>query len=194
MGNGGCDPVNLLARRHLQFFERHVRGRDVDTGPTFAWFRDWVDHDVEQTGGTAAPAYNQTLIRRQVAPARIPDEALAAGPVDVRLVGLSRRFEAGHRLRLVLASTDQAYFNNRLVDHLTVTSTPEEPSMLTLPIVPASVDGAGPAPDDGAGPAPDPAPDDSSDDTPDLATTGGGVAVPALVLCAAAVATRTRRR
>lgn len=299
------------ARRHLQFFEKHVRGRDVDTGPAFAWFRDWVDYDIEQTGGTSAPAYgtadvypppqapgqvftldpadaslqppgatieggtasflnppggqpaaysetanfsspgqpgdqpatevpgqfaefltepfaaatdvvgvpelrlhlahdnpasdavlfaklyevdadgNETLIRRQVAPARIPDDALAAGAVDIHMVGLSNRFEAGHRARLVLASTDQAYFNNRLADQLTVTSTPDQPSTLTLPIVASSSDGGAGTTD----PDPAPAPDDSGDDTPspDLAATGGGAAALAVGALAVAVSLRRRR-
>lgn len=274
------------ARRHLAWFERHVRDRtEVDTGPVFAWFRDWIDYDVEQTGGTSAPAYgsaasypppqvaatvfaldpaesalvapdasftgsdatflappggqpadysetanasspgqpgdqpatevpgqfvefltepfatatdvvgvpelrvhltnqaatgdavlfaklydvdpdgNATLIRRQVAPARVPTDALAAGPVDLHLVGLSHRFEAGHALRLVLSSTDQAYANKQVADQLTVSSAPDAPSTLTLPIVAASAGSGGT--------------DDTSDadgEEGSLAATGGSVA------------------
>ncbi len=288
-----------LPRRHLAWFERHVRGRtDVDTGPTFAWFRPWVDYDLAATDGAATPAYgtatsypppqavptaftldpadgelvapggaveggstsfvnppgglpaaysetsnfsspgqvgdrpttevtgqhvafttapfdaptevvgvpelrvhlaNQnlasdavlfaklydvapdgtaTLIRRMVAPSRVPRSAMAEGPVDLHLVGTSWRFEAGHAARLVLAATDQAYFNNRLPDLLTVSSTTDAPSTLTLPIVPA----AAPAPEPASepAPAPEPAP---------LPATGGGIAVAVL-----AVLVTTRRR
>lgn len=279
-----------LPRRTLSWMERHVRGRDdVDTGPTFAWFRPWVEYDVAQTGGTSAPAYgtsdtypaaqatelaftldpadgslaapgtaisggtasflnplggqpaaysetsnysspgqpgdrpaqeqpgqfvsfttaafdapvevagvpelrvhlshqnvltdavlfaklydvapdgSATLIRRMVAPARVPTAALDAGPVDLHLVGTSWRFEAGHAARLVLASTDLAYFNNRAPDQLTVSSTAEAPSTLTLPVI-ASQDRAGT-------PEPTPAPEPTQ---PAMPATGGGLVVLAL--------------
>ena len=236
-------------RRHLAWFDRHVRGdTSVDTGPTFAWFRDWVEYDLDETGGTAAPAYGTaasypppqalpsrlvldpadgslvadveaatggtatlvnppggtpaaysetanfsspgqpgdqpatevpgqfaafttapfeepvevvgvpelsvhlssvdtatdvvlfaklydvaedgtaTLIRRQVAPARVTQAQLAAGPVPIHLVGTAWRFDEGHSARLVLATTDLAYGNDRVADLVTVTSTAEAPS------------------------------------------------------------------
>ncbi|MBW3661525.1 MAG: hypothetical protein KY469_00375 [Actinobacteria bacterium] len=282
-----------LARRMLAWMQRHVRGdASVDTGPAFAYFRDWVDYDVAETGGTAAPAYGTsdgippgddlelvldpvagrlvevgepmtggsgtflnppggtpaayselpnfsspgdtgdrppqeiegqhlafdteplqapldlvgipfvdlhlshgnalrdarlfaklydvapdgtaTLLRRQVAPARIPTEALTE-PVTLRLVGTSWRFEEGHRLRLVLASTDTAFYNERLADVLTVSSTTDAPSALRLPVVGASlVTGGTPAP-------PAPAPSSPPARAP-LPATGGGVAVVGLAL------------
>lgn len=293
------------ARRHLAWFERHVRGRtEVDTGPTFAWFRDWVEYDVAETGGSSVPAYgtadqypppqaaptvftldpadaslvppgaqvdggevsflnpaggqpadysetanfsspgqpgdvpatevpgqfaefltepfdeatdvvgvpelrlqlshqaptdavlfaklydvdpdgNATLLRRQVAPARIPTAAMEAGPVDVHMVGLVHRFEAGHRARLVLSSTDQAYANNEVADQLTVSSTLEAASTLTLPVVPGDDD----ATPSGGGTGSTAAPDD---DEQGLAATGGGVALAAIGLLG--LATRLRRR
>ena len=298
------------ARRHLAWFERYVRGRtEVDTGPTFAWFRPWVDYDVAATGGTSAPAYgtadsypppqaaptayvldpadeslaapgtaieggessflnpvggqpaaysetanysspgqpgdqpaievpgqfaafttapfdqpvdvvgvpelrvhlshqeaagdavlfaklydvdqdgNATLLRRQVAPARIPNEALAAGPVDVHLVGTSYRFAAGHSARLVLASTDQAYANNELPDQLTVSSTSDAPSTLTLPVIAADGGGTDGGADDDTGADAAPTP---SDDAGSLASTGGGAALAAVL--ALGLAVRLRRR
>lgn len=38
--------------RILSWFEKHLRGRNVDTGPEFAYFRDWVKYT-----GNAKPAY-----------------------------------------------------------------------------------------------------------------------------------------
>lgn len=38
--------------RILSWFEKHLRGRNVDTGPEFAYFRDWVKYL-----GNAKPAY-----------------------------------------------------------------------------------------------------------------------------------------
>lgn len=41
-----------LSGRVLAWFERHLKGRNVSTGPEFSYFRDWVSYD-----GSAAPAY-----------------------------------------------------------------------------------------------------------------------------------------
>ncbi|MCX6396902.1 MAG: ABC transporter ATP-binding protein [Propionibacteriales bacterium] len=38
--------------RILSWFEKHLKGRDVDTGPEFAYFRDWITYQ-----GNARPAY-----------------------------------------------------------------------------------------------------------------------------------------
>ena len=285
-----------LPRRTLQWFEKHVRGRDVDTGPGFAWHRDWSDAvgaaaygaattypagevrdfvldpaaDALTPAGTAfdggdatflsppggepaayselpnfsspgdtgdqpatevegqyvgfetapfeadidvvgvpmlrlrlshqvptdlrvfaklydvAPDGTETLIRRMVAPARIPTDALAE-PVDLRMVGIAWRVAAGHRLRVVLASTDQSYWNQRLADVITVSSTPDAPSTLALPVVQATPDTADdPIPDDpasGDGPA-------APDEIPALPATGGGAALLAVVLVALAAAIR----
>lgn len=298
-----------LPRRTLQWFDRHVRGRDVDTGPSFAWFRDHVEVDLEASGGSAAPAFgtatdfpvpgaealaftldpaqgtltadgstigggtaqifspaggepasfselpnfsspgdvgdqppfdppgqavtfrtvpitapteivgapllrvhlahqaptdlrlfaklidvaedgSQTLIRRFVAPARIPGEAIAAGPVEVRLQAIAWRVEAGHALELVLATTDQAFWNQRVADVVTISSTPDAPSTLTLPALvhraPVTVDRPPPP----VAPLPEPAPSP----TPPLPATGGGVGLIAAALSAAAARRRTRTR
>ncbi|MBW3619754.1 MAG: CocE/NonD family hydrolase [Actinobacteria bacterium] len=292
---------SYIPRRILAWMERHVRGdASVDTGPAFAYFRDWVDYDVEQTGGTAAPAYgtsaavpaadtgftldpadgelvpeggavdggeatflnppggvpaaysevpnfsspgaegdrpaqdlpgqhlafetapldqpmdvvgvpfldlhlshdnplrdarlfaklydvapdgSATLVHRQVAPSRIPGDALAGGPTTLRLIGTSHRFDAGHRVRLVVAATDLAYDNERSPDALTVSSTGDAPSVLRLPVV-------------GGAPAPTPLPP-GPDDAPGgpaapgaLPATGGGAAVAGLAVLAAAALRR----
>ncbi|HWJ11687.1 MAG TPA: CocE/NonD family hydrolase [Nocardioides sp.] len=47
------DPASgYVSSRILQWFERHLRGRSVSTGPEFAYFRDWVSY-----AGNASPAY-----------------------------------------------------------------------------------------------------------------------------------------
>jgi putative CocE/NonD family hydrolase len=135
-----------------------------------------------------APDGTATLIRRQVAPARIGNNALDAGAVDIHLIGTSWRFEAGHAARLVLAATDQAYYNNKLADQLTVDSTPDAPSTLTLPVISAAADVGGETLAAGGTD-----PDQTGDAGGALAATGGGVAIVALVVLGLAFAIRPRR-
>ncbi|MFE9252659.1 CocE/NonD family hydrolase [Streptomyces sp. NPDC007088] len=54
--------------------------------------------------GTARP------VRRLVAPVRVPD---VDRPFTVRLPGIVHRFAPGHRLRLVVAGSDDAHYGNR---------------------------------------------------------------------------------
>ena len=260
-----------LPRRTLQWFERHVRGRDVDTGPAFSWYREHRAGEVDATG-SAAPAYGtadvfppgtastlvldatdgrleadpaalqggstsivappggepasytelpnfsspgqpgdrpavdppgqaaaftsgpveeplevvgvprlsirlshvapadlvvfvrledvapdgtSTVIRRMVAPSRVPTAALDRGAVELRLPATAWRLDTGHALRLVLATTDQAHANPRLADVVTISSDPSAPSVLTLPVVDA------PTTPPVTGPAPTPAPTDA---------------------------------
>lgn len=47
------DPAKgYTSSRVVDWFERHLKGRNVSTGPEFAYFRDWVPYS-----GNAAPAY-----------------------------------------------------------------------------------------------------------------------------------------
>jgi ABC-2 type transport system ATP-binding protein len=78
-----------------------------------------------------APDGTQQLIRRLVAPARIGS---TADRLRIHLAGIVHRFPAGHRLRLVLASTDQAYLGSRVPHVLTVVNDPAAPNVLTLPV------------------------------------------------------------
>ena len=41
-------------------------------------------------------------------------------PVNLKLAGFAHRFAAGHRVRLVLCSTDQTSYNAKVADVLTV--------------------------------------------------------------------------
>ncbi len=73
-------------------------------------------YDVDPNGASALP-------NGLVAPIRLtglPAEIGAAQPVTVTLPAIVRRFETGHRLRVVLATSDQAY------------ATPAEPTVYTV--------------------------------------------------------------
>ncbi|WP_433344956.1 alpha/beta fold hydrolase [Micromonospora sp. CA-111912] len=73
-------------------------------------------YDVDPTGAA-------TLPNGLVAPVRLtglPTEVGAATPVTVTLPAIVRRIEAGHRLRITVATTDQAY------------TTPVEPTVYTV--------------------------------------------------------------
>ncbi|WP_406863954.1 CocE/NonD family hydrolase [Streptomyces sp. HUAS MG47] len=79
-----------------------------------------------------APDGTKTLVNRLVAPVRVPD---VTRPFTVELPGIVHRYETGHRLRFVIAASDTAYFGNRGVKPVTVTSAPEDTGTLELPLV-----------------------------------------------------------
>ena len=85
-----------------------------------------------------APDGSQALPHRLVAAARV---APGSDKVRLHLPGIVERFEAGHRLRLVLATTDQSYLNQRLPKVISVTNDAASPNTLTLPVA-ARADGA----------------------------------------------------
>lgn len=151
------------------------------------------------------PDGNATLIRRQVAPARFPAAAAAAGPVDMHLVGSVHAFEPGHSLRIVLATTDLAYFNELVPNQITLTSTPETPSLLSIhllsaepePTVVTQTSTPTPAPATSTTPAPGPATAAGAPGAPanngSMPATGGGLVLAGLALMAASGATRRRK-
>ncbi|MGH3714678.1 MAG: alpha/beta fold hydrolase [Micromonosporaceae bacterium] len=72
-----------------------------------------------------SPSGGATLPNGLVAPVRLtdlPDDIADAKPVTVTLPGIVHRFETGHRLLVVVASSDQAY------------TTPTEPAVYTVGI------------------------------------------------------------
>ena len=77
-----------------------------------------------------APDGSATLIHRLAAPSRIPTAALD-DPVRIKLLGFAHRFAKGHRVRLTLCTTDEAYYNNQAPDSVTVTTGPG--ATFTLP-------------------------------------------------------------
>jgi len=80
-----------------------------------------------------APDGAAELIHRLIAPVRVP-AADVGQPVDFHLLGFAHRFEAGHRVRLTIASTDQTSYNAKLPDAITVVTGGEDPAYFELPI------------------------------------------------------------
>lgn len=78
-----------------------------------------------------APDGGKTLVHRLVAPARVAD---ATRRFTVELPGIVHRFAPGHRLRLVIAASDDAYTGNRGVRPVTISATPGNTGVLELPV------------------------------------------------------------
>ncbi|MFD8151346.1 CocE/NonD family hydrolase [Streptomyces sp. NPDC059720] len=79
-----------------------------------------------------APDGTRTLVRRLVAPVRVPDVTRS---FTVTLPGIVHRYDTGHRLRFVIAAGDGAYFGNQGTKPVTVVSTPGDTGVLRLPAV-----------------------------------------------------------
>ncbi|WP_375138034.1 CocE/NonD family hydrolase [Streptomyces sp. Act143] len=78
-----------------------------------------------------APDGTRTLVHRLVAPVRVPDVTRS---FTVTLPGIVHRYEQGHRLRFVVAASDDAYFGNRGIKPVTVVSAPGDTGVLELPV------------------------------------------------------------
>jgi predicted acyl esterase len=78
-----------------------------------------------------APDGTRTLVHRLVAPVRVPDVTRS---FTVTLPGIVHRYESGHRLRFVIAASDDAYFGNRGIKPVTVVSGPHDTGVLRLPV------------------------------------------------------------
>jgi putative CocE/NonD family hydrolase len=78
-----------------------------------------------------APDGSKTLVHRLVAPVRVPDVTKS---FTVTLPGIVHRYEKGHRLRFVIAASDDAYFGNRGIKPVTVVSAPGRAGVLELPV------------------------------------------------------------
>ncbi|MGJ5752190.1 putative CocE/NonD family hydrolase [Streptomyces puniciscabiei] len=78
-----------------------------------------------------APDGTQTLVHRLVAPVRVPD---VTKRFTVTLPGIVHRYATGHRLRFVIAASDDAYFGNRGIKPVTVVSAPGDTGVLRLPV------------------------------------------------------------
>jgi predicted acyl esterase len=85
-----------------------------------------------------APDGTRTLHNRLISPVRIAD---VTKKVEIELPGVVQRWEAGHRLQLVLAASDTAYNGNTMVLPVTISADPADPGVLTLPVL----SGPGPA-------------------------------------------------
>jgi ABC-2 type transport system ATP-binding protein len=78
-----------------------------------------------------APDGTQKLQNRLVSPVRVAD---VTKPVDVTLPGVVQRFDAGHRIRVVVAAGDLAYAGNLAPQPVTVTTSAAQPSSLRMPL------------------------------------------------------------
>lgn len=78
-----------------------------------------------------APDGTKTLVHRLVAPVRVPD---VTKTFTATLPGIVHRYEKGHRLKFVIAASDDAYLGNRGIKPVTVASAPEEAGVLELPV------------------------------------------------------------
>ena len=83
-----------------------------------------------------APDGSKVLVRRLVSPTRVAD---VRKPVTIELPGVVHRYEAGHRLSVVVAATDAAYRNNKVVTPVTVLTSAADPGVLRLPVLGAGV-------------------------------------------------------
>jgi ABC-2 type transport system ATP-binding protein len=79
-----------------------------------------------------APDGSIDLVDRLVSPARVPN---VNAPVRIELPGVVHRYEAGHRIRVVLAASDSAYGGNLSVLPVTIQTTSASVPVLTLPVV-----------------------------------------------------------
>ncbi|KRE57297.1 hypothetical protein ASG70_00685 [Phycicoccus sp. Soil748] len=80
-----------------------------------------------------APDGSKTLVHKLISPVRVAD---VTQPVHIELPAIVHRVDAGHRLQLVLASTDAAYKNAYAVQPVTVHASPTSPAALSIPVVP----------------------------------------------------------
>jgi ABC-2 type transport system ATP-binding protein len=134
-----------------------------------------------------APNGSATLIKRLIAPVRVPASDVAK-PIDIKLIGFAHQFKKGHAVRLTLATTDQTSYNVKVPDAITVTNGGSDPSTFTLPV---STTGAVPA----GHPTADQAGTTPVSSGRGLATTGPSTVLPivALLVLGAAGAIRRRR-
>ncbi len=79
-----------------------------------------------------APDGSAELIHRLIAPVRVPAEEVG-NAIDIRLLGFAHRFEAGHSVRLTLASTDLTSYNAKLFDTITIVTGGDDPAYFDLP-------------------------------------------------------------
>ncbi|GHI02969.1 hypothetical protein Scel_12900 [Streptomyces cellostaticus] len=79
-----------------------------------------------------APDGTRTLVHRLVAPVRVPDVTQS---FTVTLPGIVHRYAKGHRLRFVIAASDDAYYGNRGIKPVTVVSAPGDTGVLELPVL-----------------------------------------------------------
>jgi putative CocE/NonD family hydrolase len=78
-----------------------------------------------------APDGTATLPDRLIAPARFPD---SGAPVTVTLPGIVHEFHTGDRIALVIAGSDESYFQPYLNTPVTISTDSSAPGVLDLPV------------------------------------------------------------
>jgi ABC-2 type transport system ATP-binding protein len=73
------------------------------------------------------------LAHRLISPVRIADYT---HPLHVELPGIVHRFAKGDRIALTIAASDAAYRGTNTVGPVTISTSPADPGVLTLPVVP----------------------------------------------------------
>jgi predicted acyl esterase len=76
-----------------------------------------------------APDGSLTLVHRLISPVRIA----TLGAVHIELPGIVHRFPAGHRLEVVVATSDAAYRGNDAPQTVDILTGPTAPGVLSLP-------------------------------------------------------------
>ena len=122
-----------------------TRGLDVVGSPRLTVQLDAPSVRATQAGGPAgqlvvyAKVYDIApdgttveLPNRLISPARVTD---VTRPVTIELPGIVHRFEAGHRLAVVLAGGDLAYRGSTLPQQVSLATGPGRTQQLTLPVV-----------------------------------------------------------
>lgn len=86
--------------------------------------------DYDPATGTA------TLPQNLVSAARIPD---VNGPITIQLPGIVHQFPQGDEIRLVIGTSDAVFRGNTVAGTVTVSTSPSDPGVLSLPIVTQTV-------------------------------------------------------
>jgi predicted acyl esterase len=125
-----ASPVVSVGVPHLRLrLSSPVAEQTQATGPAGQLLLFAKIYDVAADG-------TKTLVNRLVSPTRVAD---VTKPVDLELPGVVHRYDAGHRLQVVVAATDAAYRNNKVVMPVTVRTSPDAPGALTLPVLGSAV-------------------------------------------------------
>jgi predicted acyl esterase len=78
-----------------------------------------------------APDGTKLLKNRLISPLRVAD---VTKPISLRLPGIVHRFGTGHRIQVVIAASDFAYAGNTVAQPVTISTSPQAPSTLGLPL------------------------------------------------------------
>lgn len=121
-----ADDTDVVGIPQLTFTVTAPSASSVDPTTELVLFGKLYDVD---------PSGKVTLVHGIVAPLRIDD---TSKPVHLNLPGQVHRYAAGHRIELVLSTTDQAYAGSRIPSVITVAADPTHPSVLSLPLAPVA--------------------------------------------------------